>query len=109
VLAEPVEHVRELGPAFVPHLQAALVGEIDRVHRLAVDVELQLVGGAVADPNRARAAVALEMVEDLLLQVRGAVDPVHDPQRPGGPARLLPDSIPEPTPVGRGLLGVAEP
>ena len=39
-------------PADVRELQAVRVGEVDRVHRLAVDVELQLVGRAVADPHR---------------------------------------------------------
>ena len=68
-------------PALVAGLQAAGVGEVERVQRLAVDVELQLVGGAVADPDRAGAAPALEVVERLLDQVGAAVDPVHDLQR----------------------------
>src|SRR5579884_997872 len=41
----------------------------------------QLVGGAVPDPHRPRAAIALEVVEGLLHEVRGAVDPVHDLER----------------------------
>ena len=49
--------------------EAVGVGEVDRVHGFAVDVELQLVGGAVADAHRARAAVALEVVEHLLVEV----------------------------------------
>ena len=59
VLAEPVDYVRQSGPEFVPHLQAVDVGEMDGIHRLAVDVELQLIGRAVADSYRARAAIAL--------------------------------------------------
>ena len=53
VIAEPVDHVRDGGPALVGRLQAARVDLGDGVERLAVDVELQLVGGAVADPDRA--------------------------------------------------------
>src|ERR671920_1557946 len=105
VLAEPVEHVRELGPAFVPHLQTVGVGEEDGIHRLAIDVELQLIGRAVADPYRARAAVALEVVEDLFLEVRGAVYPVHDLQRAGAFTRFLSNPIPEPAAEGSGLIG----
>src|SRR3712207_9541081 len=52
VLAKPVGYVRESGPEFVTHLQAAGVSEIDGIHRLAVDVELQLIGRAVADSYR---------------------------------------------------------
>ena len=49
---------------------AVLVGEVDRVDQLAVDVELELVGGAVADPHGAGAAVALEVVELLFGELR---------------------------------------
>src|SRR4029453_4726084 len=63
VLAEPVDHICDPGPEFVPHLQAVSVGEINGVHRLTVDVELKLISSAVADPYRAGPAVALEVVE----------------------------------------------
>ncbi len=42
-------------------LNALGVGKVPGVHRLAVDVELQLVGGAVADTHGPRTAPALEM------------------------------------------------
>ena len=42
---------------------AVLVVEIHRVHELAVDVELELVVGAVADAHRRRAGVPLEVRE----------------------------------------------
>ena len=81
-----------------------------RVHRLAVDVQLQLVGGAVADAHRPRAAPALEVVEGFLAQVARAVDPVHDLQRAGaGPG---PGLLARPGPAARrrtvGLLGEAK-
>ena len=56
-------------------LQAAGVDLGDGVDGLAVDVELQLVGRAVADPHRTRAAPALEVVEGLLGQVGAARRP----------------------------------
>ena len=73
-----------------PSCEPELVGGVDAVQRLAVDVELQLVGGAVADPHRARAAVALPVVERLLDEVGGAVDAVHDVQRAAVAAGALP-------------------
>ena len=55
--------------------------EQDRVEHGAEDVVLALVEGAVADPHRARAGVAGEVVARRLGQVAPAVDPVHDLQR----------------------------
>ena len=59
-----------------------LVVEVDGVHELAVDVELQLVVGAVAEPDGPRPAVAVEVVEGLFGQVLAAVQPVHELQGP---------------------------
>ena len=78
------------------------------VERLAVDVELQLVGGAVADPDRPRPAPALQVAEGLLGQIGGAVHPVHDLQRPRAVARLLGDPLPQPVAERAGLLAVAQ-
>ena len=108
VLAQPVDDARQRGPALVADLHAGGVGEVDRGGGLAVDVELQLVGGAVADPDRPRAAPALEMIQALLDQVRGAVHPVHDLQRPGTLARLFLRPVPEPGAERGGLLHVAQ-
>jgi hypothetical protein len=33
-------------------LKRLSLGEVDRVEQLAVDVELQLAGGVIADPDR---------------------------------------------------------
>ena len=83
VLADPVDDPRQVHPGLVRDGRGVLVVEVDRVDQLAVDVELELVGGPVPDPHRTRASVALEVVEDLLRQLGAAVDPVHDLQRPG--------------------------
>ena len=72
------------------------VVEIDGVDQLAVDVELQLVGGAVADPHRGRAAVALQVFEELLLEVGAAVDPVHDLKRALLRGRALAEALGQP-------------
>ena len=63
------------------------VVEVDRVDQLAVDVELQLVRRARCRSAPARSAVALEVLEYLLLELRAAVDPVHDLERPCRPGR----------------------
>src|SRR2546422_28855 len=58
-----------------------LVVQIDRVHQLAVDVELKVVEGGVADTDRPRPHVALEVGEGLLAQRVTTVEPVHDLER----------------------------
>ena len=108
VLAQPVDDAGQRRPALVAGLHAAAVGQVDGVGGLAVDVELELVGGAVADPDRPRAAPALEVVQALLDQVRGAVDPVHDLQRARVLARLLLHPVPQPDAERGGLLHVAQ-
>ena len=99
----------ELDPAGWPTRIPLPVGQPDRVQQLAVDVELELVGGAVADPHRLGAGIALPVVQDLLVQVRGAVDPVHDLQRPRRLAHLLGGPVVQPAPEGLGLLGEPQP
>jgi hypothetical protein len=47
---------------------------------------LQLAGGAVPDPHRARGAVSIQVCELFLVQLVGAVDAVHDLQRAGAVA-----------------------
>ena len=52
VAGDPVDDLGEGEPAGVRDGQAVVVGGQDRVHGLAVDVELQLTLGAVADAHR---------------------------------------------------------
>ena len=84
VLGQPVEDPAERLAAFVAGGQRTQpVGLVGAVGELAVDVLLDLVGSPVADPHRARSLVAAEVIEGLLDEVGGAVDPVHDLQRDG--------------------------
>ena len=54
------------------------------------------------------AAVALHVVELVLVEVRRAVDPVHDLQRTLHVARALPDAGADPPDEGLRLLGEAQ-
>src|SRR5215217_7620257 len=109
VLTDPVGEPAELCPAGMTDPDPVLVGQPHRVQQLAVDVELELVGGAVADPDRPRAGIPLQMVQDLLDQVGGAVDPVHDLQRPRGVTGLLGGPVRKPAHERRRLLGEPQP
>lgn len=57
---------------------AVLVVQVDAVHELAVNVELLVEGGAVADANGLAAAVAVEVREFMLGDVGLAADGEHD-------------------------------
>src|SRR5215208_5968313 len=51
VVADPVDQGPKVGPQFVGDGGAVLVIEVDGIHQLAVDIELQLVVGAVSEPD----------------------------------------------------------
>src|SRR6266545_3264271 len=52
VLAQPVDHSDDVVPSAIADVRSRPVGDADRVHRLAVDVELELVGSAVPAADR---------------------------------------------------------
>ncbi len=80
VLGEPVQLAGERLPQLEGDRRGELVVEVHRVHELAVDVELELPGGAVADPHGFRVAVAAQVLEDDLVEVGVAVHAVQDVQ-----------------------------
>jgi hypothetical protein len=77
VPAQPVEPLRQARPQVIGD-RDLLVVEVHRVHDLAVDVELPLPDGAVTDPDRLGAVIALQVTERHLGDVVAAVDRVHD-------------------------------
>ena len=109
VVAHPVDEPARAGSTGRRRpVSTVLVEHVDDVQQLAVDVELELVVGAVADAHRRGAPVALEVIENLLGQVVAAVDPVHDLQAAVGSRRLAERSSIQPM-KARGLVGEAEP
>jgi hypothetical protein len=88
--APPGEARWSVGEKFTSSQRAPAAHELGGgVRDLAVDVELALVVGAVADPHRPRATVALQVVERALGQAACAVDVVeHLEVRVGQPRRV---------------------
>jgi hypothetical protein len=62
MLAHPVGELGELDPAGMADPESMPVGQPDRVQQLTVDVQLELVGGPVANPDRLGAGIALPVV-----------------------------------------------
>ena len=81
---------------------------VQGVHRLAVDVELQLIRCTVPNVHRRRSPISLEVIQRLLVKVGRSVDPVHDLERPRGLPGPLADAIPQPAEEGQRLVRVAE-
>src|SRR5687768_17044237 len=66
VFADPINEADEVLPKVMRDRRAPFIVEINGVQELAMDVELELIPGGIADANRLRAAISAEMREDLL-------------------------------------------
>ena len=68
---------------------------VERVENGAEDIVLALIVGGIADPNRARALVAGQVIEYLFGQVALPADAVHDLERAVGVALEVGDVLDE--------------
>ena len=75
---EELEQVPLQRPRVVVGVEAVHARLVQRVHHLAVHVELELLVRRVADPHRARACVAGQPVELVLGDAPLAADAVED-------------------------------
>ena len=75
---EPIEHACQVGPQIISDRLTVFVVQIDRIHQLAVDVELQLAICLVANAYGRRLAVALEVREGLLAVDMPPINAIHD-------------------------------
>ena len=107
IVGHPIQHVPHLGPHIVGNRGPVLVIEINRIHQFAIDVELQLIRGGIANAHRARAAVPVQMVEGFLRQGVAAINAVHELQR--STTRALDRAPLQPPHELLGLVHEAEP
>ena len=75
---EPLEQLARQRPDVVVGRRTVASGLVERVDHLAVDVELQLLRGGVADAHGARPLEPRQPVEHALVEAPLAGDPVHD-------------------------------
>ena len=68
IVAQPIDQAHQVTPAAIADARDELVERPDAVDRFSINVELQLVRGAVTDPDRLRARVPVEVVEALFLE-----------------------------------------
>ena len=94
-LGGEVHQLDDEAPEVVVRGMAAEMPAPAQVDQGAVGVELELLGGRVADPDRARMLVAVEPVEDDLGEPSLASDAVHDLEIAGATRRAPLDEAPE--------------
>src|SRR4051812_32391792 len=75
---DTLDHPAPTGPEACVDPSAQLAAEERHADALAVDVELELFGRCIADPDRLGALVAGKFTEFELREPTLAADPVHD-------------------------------
>ncbi len=94
-------------PTLVGDGFAVLVDQVHRVHQLAINIQLDLVDGLIADAHRPGATVAAEVVQLGFWQLLTTVDAVEDVDF-GRLAAAVADASFEPTHVSIGFVDEAQ-
>src|SRR6266404_4843677 len=81
IVPQPLQQTLNILPSAVRDRFTVFIREVDGIHHLAVNIELQLLVSAVADPNRPRILVTAKMIQRDFLEIPSAVHAVHDLQR----------------------------
>ena len=66
IFRHPHQHPVNAHPQIVGDGRDVFVVEINRIHHLAVDIQLQLAGSRIADTNRPRVSIAVQVFERVL-------------------------------------------
>src|SRR5579859_887406 len=80
VLAQPVHLLLQRLPEIIRDGVPILIEQIYGIHQLAVDIQLQLRIGVIADANGSAALIARETSQVVFSQLPAAVQGIHDAQ-----------------------------
>ncbi len=80
VLAHVIHQPGRMFPAVIGNRFAILVGEVHRIHELAIDIQLDLAVCLVADPYWSGTAVTGQVRQVVLRQLIAAIQRIQDPQ-----------------------------
>ena len=67
-----------MGPSQVGNGGDVFVAQVDGIQQFAVNIQLQMLIRPVADPDRLRSFVPVQMVEDQFGQISSAIDAIDD-------------------------------
>src|SRR5215468_7386975 len=80
IVPQPLQQTLNILPFRMGDGLAVLIGEINGIHHLAINIELELRVGSVTDPNRPRIFVTAKLIQRDLFEILPAVYAVHDLQ-----------------------------
>src|ERR1700730_11384950 len=81
IVPQPLQQTMNLLPSPVRDRFTVFVREVDGIHHLAINIELQLLVSTIADANWPRILVTAKMVQRNFLEIPSAVHTVHDLHR----------------------------
>src|SRR5579872_709099 len=102
VLSKPFEDALNILPAVVGNGSAVFIRQVNRIHHLAVNVELKLLIRSVSDPHRARVFVSGKILETAFVQLFAAINSVYNLQR--SPLRIVAQATFQPADECLGFL-----
>src|SRR5262245_13001845 len=81
IFLQPLQYTLKILPFGMRNRLTVFIREIDRVHHLAINVQLQLFVSGIADPHGPGILITAKLVKRDLFQILPAVYAVHDLQR----------------------------
>src|SRR5215469_4355239 len=81
IISQPIQQTLDGLPSRVGDWFAVLVRQIDGIHHLAVNIELQLLVRSIANPHWPRILVAAKLIERDLREILSPIHTVHNLQR----------------------------
>src|SRR5260370_33226140 len=81
IVPQPLQQTLNILPSPVRDRFTVFIRQVDGIHHLAVNIELQLLVSTFADPNWPRILVTAKMIQRAFLEIPSAVHAVPDMKR----------------------------
>src|SRR5215831_1273378 len=81
IVPQPFQQTLDILPSRVRDRVAIFIGEINGIHHLAINIELQLLVSGIADPNWPGILITAKVIQRDLLEILSAIHAVDGLQR----------------------------
>src|ERR1041384_4957656 len=78
VFSQPFQEALNTLPSGMRDPVAVFICEINRVHHLAINIELQLLVGCIANPDRPRILISRKMIQRNLVEILSTIKSIHN-------------------------------